>query len=207
MYIVEKYQTAQYKESLHQMGPTKYLVPEKITHYQYDEVANTYNQGMTTVGRMSCGGLIHDIRKKFKDYLISLSNNDTELYEAEMTQHKNLPGFYDPKYSNYNAKRMVEDDKFIPKMGQKWRKRFWAKDTWAPKSPVPSMNEPYWHTTHSIEKSNNWVLEHLDHMAEKIENGIINDDEYMVLRKHLDDCIIEMPQQITHQQQLDKLTV
>ena len=34
MYIVDKYQTAQYKDSLHKMGPTVYLVPEKMTHWQ-----------------------------------------------------------------------------------------------------------------------------------------------------------------------------
>ena len=72
MYIVDKYQTAQYKDSLHKMGPTVYLVPEKMTHWQYDENIKDYVKGTGTVGRNTCGGLIHDVRAKFKNYLISL---------------------------------------------------------------------------------------------------------------------------------------
>jgi len=207
MYIVDKYQTAQYKDSLHKMGPTVYLVPEKMTHWQYDENIKDYVKGTGTVGRNTCGGLIHDVRAKFKNYLISLSNNDTGLYEMEMTQHKNLPGFYDPKYNNYNAKRMVEDDKFIPKLGQLWYKKFWPSDTWAPKSPQPKYKEPYWHTTHSITKSNNWVLEHMTHMYDKVQQGILTADEYLILHKHLDDCVIEMPVQQTHKDVLQSLTI
>jgi len=178
------------------MGPTTYLVPESITHHRYNPQTNQYDQAITTVGRMSCGGLLSDIRKQFKDYLVSLGNCDTDLYELELSKHKNLPGFYDPRYTNYNAKRMVEDDKFIPDAGQKWRKRSWPVNTWADGSPEPKFNEPYWHTTHSIEKCNTWIWEHLNHMADKIDQGIINDQEYMILFQHLDDCYINLPEQV-----------
>ena len=207
MFIVDRYSIGKFKKPLYKMGPTTYLVPESITHHRYDPTTNRYQQGITTVGRIPCGELVGEIRNRFKHYLHTLSNCDTELYELEMTQHKNLPGFYDPRYTNYNAKRMLEDDKFIPDASQRWRKRSWSTNTWATGSAVPQFNEPYWHTTHSIQKSNNWILEHQAHMADKIDQGIITDQEYMIIHCELDDCYIDMPQQITHHQQLKNLTV
>ena len=128
-------------------------------------------------GRVACGKLIHDARLKFKNYLLSLKSNGDMLYELEMSQHRNKEGFYDPKYKNYNAKRMVEDDRFIPKYGSVWYKSRWGTDTWSKTSPTPKKDEPYWHTTHSIQKSNDWIFEHLDHMKQRV-GDVITQDEF-----------------------------
>jgi hypothetical protein len=207
MFQVDRYSVAKYQKPLYHMGPTHYLVPESITHHQLNTDTLKYQKDMTTVGRISCGELIADIRNRFKKYLVTLSHCVPELYELEMTQHRNLPGFYDARFTNYNAKRMVEDDKFIPDVSQRWKKRYWPKNIWDQNSPVPQLNEPYWHTTHSIVKSNNWILEHQEHMAKLIDNGTISDQEYLIIHCHLDDCYIDLPNQITHHQQLENLTV
>lgn len=193
MFIVEKYKTARYRKPLYKMGPTTYLVPESITHHKFNPTTNRYEQGITSVGRIKCGELLGTVRDNFKQYLNKLKNCDPDLYEMELTKHKNLPGFYDPQYKNYNAKRMLEDDKFIPALGQRWRKRSWLSSTWALGSEVPQFNEPYWHTTHSIEKCNTWLLEHMEHLADKIPQGIISDKEYMILHCELDDFYIDVP--------------
>ncbi len=198
MLYVKKYQVATYKKAKYQ-SPTQYLVPQEIEKCKYDMHQKKYTVvGAVTKGRQDCGKLIHETRTKFKNYLKLLDKHKDPLYEVEMSQHHNAPGFYNPKYHNYNAKRMVEDDGFMPN-GNIWLKRNWGTETWSNASPVPMYKEPYWHTTHSIRKSNDWIMEHLVHMENRISKNWLNKDEFKVIFETLEPMIIELPLQVTQQ--------
>lgn len=200
MLIVDTYTTTTYNQPLHErQGPTEYLVPEQISRHSFNDTKMDWEHIDTAVGRTPCGKLIHQVRKKFKNYLKSLDANKDPLYEKEMSKHRNKEGFFNPKYENYNAKRMVEDEKFIPPFMNVWHSGRWPRDTFTAGCKTPQWHEPYWHTTHSIQKSNDWILEHLDDMNERVKDGYMTQAEYRVIYDHLDDCIIEMPDQSTKQ--------
>tara|TARA_Y100000590_G_scaffold441907_1_gene569315 strand:- start:355 stop:939 length:585 start_codon:yes stop_codon:yes gene_type:complete len=191
MYKIEKYEIATYKKALYGQTPTKYLVPLKIVHYKFDETIGDYVKDKTYEGRTECGNILHEVRHKHKNYLKSLNANNDPLYDVEMTKHKNKEGFWDPSNTNYNARRMVEDDGFMP-CGNKWKKKQWPWNKWSNNKLIPNYNEPYWHTEHSIIKSNDWIFEHLDHMQDRVRQDIINKDEYKVIHEHLEDCILDL---------------
>lgn len=190
MYKIEEYDIATYSKAKYKT-PTQYLVPQKIVHYKLNSNTGEYDKGITYSGRTECGNIIHKVRSNHKHYLKSLNANDDPLYDTEMTKHRNQTGFWNPANENYNARRMVEDDGFMP-CGNKWHKKSWTKTTWNNKSPIPNYNEPYWHTEHSIIKSNDWIFEHLDHMQDRVRKDIINNNEYKVIHDYLEDCILEI---------------
>lgn len=194
MLICDRYTTTTYQQPKHEYGSTVYLVPEQISRHTFNDKKNDYEIINTVNGRTPCGKLIHEVRNKFKNYLKSLGANKDPLYEREIN-HRNKEGFYDPKYENYNAKRMVEDDRFIPPYLDTWNVGRWKSDVWTDGCQHPRWREPYWHTTHSIQKSNDWIMAHLDDMRERVQMGLITNDEFRVIFDHLDDCIIEMPDQ------------
>ena len=57
--------------------------------------------------------------------------------------------------------------------------------------------EPYWHTTHSIRKSNDWIMEHIAHMEHRISKNLLNKDEFKVIFETLEPLIIELPLQVS----------
>lgn len=197
MYKITEYKLARYKKALYGKSPSKYMVPTKIEKLKYYKHSNDYETTYTYQGRRECGELIHTIRAKLKNYMESLRDKEDPLYYTEMNKHKNKEGFWNPANENYTAERMVTDEKFMPN-GNKWFKRSWDNDTWAKDSPIPNYGEPYWHTEHSIQKSNDWVIEHLDHMQARIgqlsDTGqvILQKQEYGVILLHLEDCLIDM---------------
>ncbi len=191
MYKIIEYKKATYKKALYGKSPTKYVVPQKIQKLKYYPHIKDYEVTYTYEGRRECGALIHQIRTKLKDYMESLRDNQDPLYYTEMNKHRNKEGFWNPGNENYTAERMVTDDKFMPN-GKVWYKRSWATDVWSRESPIPNYKEPYWHTEHSIIKSNDWVIEHLDHMSDRVSQNIISKQEYGVILQHLEDCLIDM---------------
>jgi len=195
MLYVKQYKVATYKRAKYST-PTQYLVPELIEDCMYNDFKKAYTvKGLSYKGRIECGKKIHQARSKFKGYLKALDKNKDPLYETEMIKHHNAPGFYDPRYNHYNAKRMVEDSGFMPN-GNIWMKKSWGTDIWSSASPVPFYKEPYWHTTHSIRKSNDWIMEHLDHMEKRIAMGLLEKEHFKVIFDTLEPLIIELPLQV-----------
>jgi len=164
------------------------LVPEEITEHTINTTTGKYNQTAMYQGRYNSGKAIHKARQRLKNYHQSLKNNQDPLYTKQMAKHHNKDGFWEK--GNYNAKRMLEDTKFNP-ANQIWRKKYWPKGTWVD-NLNPMMNEPYWHTTHSINKSNNWIFEHINDMKKRYDDGIITNDELTILIDELDKCIIQL---------------
>ena len=179
-----RYKIAKYKKAKYGKDPTKYLVPIQIEKMKYDSASDSLLVEKTYTGRNECGEVIAEARNKLKDYMRLLEKHyGPELtdYTDEMNKHRNKEGFFDPKYGNYNAKRMCEDPGFIPDRGQRFFKRYWGKDVWSDDSPVPNYDEPYWHTEHSIQKSNDWILEHLDRMRERVHQNKLSKEHYKII--------------------------
>ena len=191
MYRIEEYKIATYSKAKYGKTPSRYIVPEKIVKYDWDQDLQDFKPTMTYRGRTECGNLISDVRAKHKEYMLKLDIYGLDDFYTEMTKHKNKEGFWTPANQNYNAERMVKDDGFMP-IGQRWWKKSWNPGIWREGSPVPNYNEPYWHTEHSIVKSNDWIKEHLDHMSKRVHQKIIDKNEYGVIQDLLHDCIIDI---------------
>ena len=190
-----KYKIAKYKEAKYGKTPTKYLVPTSIDKMGYDSKTDTPYVVETYTGRIECGKVIAQARNDLKDYMKLLEKHygpDLTDYTDEMTKHRNKEGFFDPKYGNYNAKRMCEDKAFIPDRNQKFFKKYWGKDVWTDDSPVPNYNEPYWHTEHSIQKSNDWIFEHLDRMRERVHQNELKKEYFKIICETVNKGFMEL---------------
>ena len=188
MLKVDKYKTAQYREPLYDHGPTDYLVPEKITEHKLNTTTGQYELVGTYQGRNEAGKKLHEGRSVLKNYHQSLKDNKDPLYK-EQIKCRNKEGFWDEE--NYSARRMLEDKKFNP-ANQVWTKRWHSRETWSDDSPIPVWKEPYWHTTHSISKSNDWIFAHIESMKKRLETGLLNEEEFSIILEELDKCIIQI---------------
>lgn len=160
MLKINKFQLGQYAQTLHKHGHTQYCVPEKITRYRMDPNKGQYVAVKEYHGRIECGQMIHKYLGFLKDYQKTLGHVGSSYYTKEMSQHPIKQGH---GVGNYTAKHMVEDFNFNP-YSKNWLKRptSWAPDTWAVGSPIPKYGEPYWATTHALEKMHDWIFEYLN---------------------------------------------
>jgi|LULO01.1.fsa_nt_gb hypothetical protein len=183
MLIIDEYQIGQYRKPLYNHGATIYIVPEKIIEKRWDAKTNTHHTIRTITGRKECGQKLHEARNTLKKYQEILRDTQDDEYIRPMKNRRVKEGFDNPIYDRYTAKKMIEDKKFNP-TGNVWRKRFWPNETWAEGSPEPMMNEPYWDTTHAVQKGSEWIDEHLMNVSERSNfNDIFEvlDEAYITL--------------------------
>ena len=165
MLKINKYQLAEYRDALHQHGPSQYCIPEKITKYRLNQTTGQYVAQKQYHGRLECGNQLHHALYNIKNWQSMLGVKKDPHYTKQMSSHRIKQG-HGPA-GNYTAEHMVNDPGFYPKVGQTWRKRFHSLNTWADGSPVPKYQEPYWCTLHAIEKSTDWIREYFDWLNEE----------------------------------------
>jgi hypothetical protein len=160
MLKIDQFQIGQYAQPLHKHGHTQYCVPEKVTRYKMDPTKGQYVAVKEYHGRMDCGLMIHKYLGFLKDYQKTLGQVGSIYYTKQMSQHPIKMGH---GVGNYTAHHMVTDKQFnpYPNLHQK-RPNTWAQGTWAIGSPIPKYQEPYWATTHALEKMHSWIFEYLN---------------------------------------------
>ena len=205
MIHIEEYQLGEYRKALHkQQGPTQYCVPEKLTINTLDPYTGKYKVKKTVHGIPHCGNYIHKAINHLKNYQTSLNIAKSVYYTKELSQHPIKRGH---GVGNYTAKHMMNDVGFYPQSPYIWTVRKQDPDKWAVGSPIPKYQEPYWATTHALEKMHSWIKEYC--------HWIYNDPSYddklkMQIRLDLDKALIELGTQtntITHQSKMAGVTI